>query len=302
MSDRTCGAADRRAPVEFRCQPSHARAPTSTLSSAAEAQITARHSRFPGGARPARRPIAASSLDGRFPPRSVSARRSPALPGLAAAHRWVTPATRPGVPGPCSNASKASQPARGPCATTSTRPSSRLRAQPMRPSSSARARVHHRKPTPWTRPRTHAVTLRLLRRRLRQPCQCVETTRASKRRAMLDGCAGSGEKGFGHCAATISRSCPSAAAAASWRAWSPVAVAPAILLAGCGNADHKVTQDNRPDAAGEHRGRAVGRRRCPIESDRLQRSGDSRPTGERGLSARTSASATTAPARLAPAS
>ena len=26
-----------------------------------------------------------------------------------------------------------------------------------------------------------------------------------------------------------------------------IAAAPAILLAGCGNADHKVTQDNRPD-------------------------------------------------------
>src|SRR5699024_986856 len=43
-------------------------------------------------------------------------------------------------------------------ATTSTRPSSMLRAWPTRPNSKARARVHHRNPTPWTWPRTNQVT------------------------------------------------------------------------------------------------------------------------------------------------
>ena len=47
-----------------------------------------------------------------------------------------------------------------PSATTSTRPSAVLRAWPTRPSSSARARVHQRKPTPWTRPRTNTVIRR----------------------------------------------------------------------------------------------------------------------------------------------
>src|SRR5674476_100021 len=45
----------------------------------------------------------------------------------------------------------------GPWAQISTRPSSILRAKPIRPSSRARARVHQRNPTPWTRPRTKMV-------------------------------------------------------------------------------------------------------------------------------------------------
>jgi hypothetical protein len=42
--------------------------------------------------------------------------------------------------------------------TTITRPSGRLAAYPVKPSSSARDRVHHRKPTPCTWPCTHAVS------------------------------------------------------------------------------------------------------------------------------------------------
>ena len=51
----------------------------------------------------------------------------------------------------------ASTDARGPSATTSTRRSSVLRAHPESPSSRARARVHQRKPTPCTCPRTKTV-------------------------------------------------------------------------------------------------------------------------------------------------
>ncbi len=54
-----------------------------------------------------------------------------------------------------------------------------------------------------------------------------------------------------------------------------VAVAPAILLAGCGNADHKVTQDNRPDPRASTEGVQVAVP-SPIESDAAV-SGDSVP-------------------------
>ena len=61
--------------------------------------------------------------------------------------------------------SSASHAARSPSATTATRPSVRLRAEPTRPSSSARDRVHQRKPTPWTKPCTQAVSRTVTGRR-----------------------------------------------------------------------------------------------------------------------------------------
>ena len=95
------------------------------------------------------------------------------LAGIRRVRRWsplpepldaprIRPALRPpAAPDPgcrdrSSPASSTSSASRGPSATTSTRPSSRLRAHPVRPSSSARARVHQRKPTPWTCPLTQA--------------------------------------------------------------------------------------------------------------------------------------------------
>src|SRR5690242_3394675 len=69
----------------------------------------------------------------------------------------MTLSTWPGVLPLFSSSSSFSQASRGPCATTCTRPSGLFEAYPARPSSSARERVHHRKPTPWTWPCTHAV-------------------------------------------------------------------------------------------------------------------------------------------------
>ena len=70
-------------------------------------------------------------------------------------HRSATKSTRPG---PVESSVRSSRQACSvPSATTSTRPSARLLAVPDRPSSSARARVHQRKPTPWTWPFTNAV-------------------------------------------------------------------------------------------------------------------------------------------------
>ena len=85
------------------------------------------------------------------------------MPPRASAHRWVTRdstgrpvrcSARAPPAGPASSRQRSS----GPSATTLTRPSSRFSAKPLRPSSSARARTHQRKPTPWTRPSTHAVS------------------------------------------------------------------------------------------------------------------------------------------------
>ncbi len=73
-------------------------------------------------------------------------------------HRCVTLVTRPGAPGPVSNASSRRHALSPPSATTCTLPSSRLVADPDRPSSSARDRTHHLNPTPWTRPSTQAVS------------------------------------------------------------------------------------------------------------------------------------------------
>lgn len=75
----------------------------------------------------------------------------------AGAQRSTTESTRPGVPPPRRWPRRRSQASLGPSATTSTRPSSRFVAAPDNPSSRARARVHQRKPTPWTCPRTQAV-------------------------------------------------------------------------------------------------------------------------------------------------
>lgn len=72
--------------------------------------------------------------------------------------RSTTESTRPGVLPLLRCPRSRSHPSREPSATTSTRPSSRLVAAPSSPSSNARARVHQRKPTPWTRPRTHAIS------------------------------------------------------------------------------------------------------------------------------------------------
>jgi hypothetical protein len=86
-------------------------------------------------------------------------------------HRQTTPVTTPGrdrqdgaAPSgrpwagcSLSRSSRVSQDLRSPCATTSTLPSRRFVADPTRPSSSARDRTHHRKPTCWTCPRTQAV-------------------------------------------------------------------------------------------------------------------------------------------------
>ena len=70
----------------------------------------------------------------------------------------VGPTGRRGAPSWMSSRS-ASIASRDPCAQISTRPSAMLRTKPIRPSSSARARVHQRKPTPWTCPRTRIVAL-----------------------------------------------------------------------------------------------------------------------------------------------
>src|SRR6185312_1566922 len=84
---------------------------------------------------------------------STKPRRSP----FAVVHCSTTCRTAPGAWPPRSAASRASHAARSPSATTATRPSVRLRADPTRPSSSALERVHQRNPTPWTKPSTHAV-------------------------------------------------------------------------------------------------------------------------------------------------
>src|SRR5690606_7702508 len=81
----------------------------------------------------------------------------PKLP-RASLHRSTTPSTLPGVSQPLNRSRSLTQASRGPSATTSTLPSSMFRAQPVRPSSSALDRVHHRNPTPCTFPRTHAVS------------------------------------------------------------------------------------------------------------------------------------------------
>ena len=86
--------------------------------------------------------------------RSTNPSKEP--PGRA--QRSTTESTRPGVFPPLRCPRSRSQSGRGPSATTSTRPSSRFVAAPVRPSSNPRARVHQRKPTPWTLPRTHAVS------------------------------------------------------------------------------------------------------------------------------------------------
>src|SRR5215218_4139003 len=70
----------------------------------------------------------------------------------------MTLSTWPGVPPPSSRSSSFWQACREPCATTWTRPSGLLDANPVSPSSNARERVHQRKPTPWTWPCTHAVS------------------------------------------------------------------------------------------------------------------------------------------------
>src|SRR5271163_3448914 len=70
----------------------------------------------------------------------------------------TTLSTWPGVFPVCSSCNSCSHASRDPCATTCTRPSGRLAAYPVRPSSNARERVHQRKPTPCTRPCTHAVS------------------------------------------------------------------------------------------------------------------------------------------------
>ena len=64
----------------------------------------------------------------------------------------TTLSTWPGVFPPCNTRNSCSHASREPCATTCTRPSGRLAAYPVKPSSSARERVHQRKPTPCTRP------------------------------------------------------------------------------------------------------------------------------------------------------
>lgn len=82
---------------------------------------------------------------------------------LGEAHCSTTRSTVPGrrVVLGCSlrRPSKSSHFYRGPSATTCTRPSLRLVACPLKPSSKARERVHQRKPTPWTCPWTKAVIL-----------------------------------------------------------------------------------------------------------------------------------------------
>src|SRR5687767_6167542 len=81
----------------------------------------------------------------------------PAYSPRASPQFATTESTRPGASGPPSAASSSSHARWPPSAITSTRPSGRLRASPTRPSRRARRRVHHRKPTPWTRPSTTAV-------------------------------------------------------------------------------------------------------------------------------------------------
>src|SRR6516165_10442221 len=63
----------------------------------------------------------------------------------------VVDAARPGRPQapPSRSRSNFSPASRGPWAITRTRPSARFAAYPVRPSSSARQRVHQRKPTSW---------------------------------------------------------------------------------------------------------------------------------------------------------
>src|SRR5450755_2115722 len=91
-----------------------------------------------------------------MPPGYRSAK--PARPPRGSSQRCVTPVTRPGVPVPASRASSSRQRATGPSAMTFTLPSWRFSAEPARPSSSARARTPHRKPTPCTRPAIQAVS------------------------------------------------------------------------------------------------------------------------------------------------
>jgi len=73
-------------------------------------------------------------------------------------HLSTTHRTRPGADGPRKAARSNLHPDSEPSATTSTLPSSRFVALPTRPSSLARDRVHHRKPTPCTLPCTQAVS------------------------------------------------------------------------------------------------------------------------------------------------
>lgn len=88
-----------------------------------------------------------------FPYRSTNPTRS----ARASPHRVITLSIEPGLEPDRSTASNASRRSRGPSATTSTRPSGRFVALPTKPSSSARARTHHRMPTPCTRPRSHST-------------------------------------------------------------------------------------------------------------------------------------------------
>ncbi len=114
-----------------------------------------RGSRRPSAAR-SRRPtvVARTALPFQHTHRSTKPSKEP--PGEA--QRSTTESTLPGVSPLLRCPSSLSQHSRDPSATTSTRPSSRFVAAPVRPSSNPRARVHQRKPTPCTRPRTHAVS------------------------------------------------------------------------------------------------------------------------------------------------
>jgi hypothetical protein len=81
----------------------------------------------------------------------------PVISPREGAQRSTTVRTRPGVSGPRRAASSRWHATSVPSATTSTRPSVRLVAEPARPSSNARARTHQRNPTPCTWPCTQAV-------------------------------------------------------------------------------------------------------------------------------------------------
>ena len=111
------------------------------------------------GESPLSSPVSRSGFSHESRPHIQDTHRSsnPVKEPLWFVQRSTTESTRPGVWPLRSNSRSRSQAVRSPSATTSTLPSSRLVAAPVSPSSNARARVHHRKPTPWTCPRTHAV-------------------------------------------------------------------------------------------------------------------------------------------------
>src|SRR4051812_34345763 len=72
--------------------------------------------------------------------------------------RWSTRVTLPGARGPPRAPTSARTASSGPSATTSTRPSGRLVADPARPAAPASSRTNHRYPTPCTWPDTTATT------------------------------------------------------------------------------------------------------------------------------------------------